>query len=236
MHERRFSTPIVIGCFSLTFHTLDRVGEKFQTPVLEEFLSAWISLFLHSPKSKALWFEQTGKSMKSYSATRWWSRWEVMEQLMVQFGHVDRFLQRDEVGSPATVTRFRNISDNSKMYLNIELAAAIDLGRPFVTATYNLEGDRALVLNSYEIIEEVKAAIQTGYTPNIDAIVRELCTAMPQRQAQLKAYSQRCIEPGLNHFNTQLRTNLHDSLTAFKAARLISWKRCNQRTPQQFIH
>jgi hypothetical protein len=74
--------------------------------VLEEFLSAWISLFLHSP---ALWFEQTGKSMKSYSATRWWSRWEVMEQLMMQSGDVDPFLQHDEVGSPAiVVTRLRN--------------------------------------------------------------------------------------------------------------------------------
>ena len=49
-----------IGCFS---HTLDHVGEKFQTPVLEEFISAWISLFAHSPKNKALWHEQTGKSI-----------------------------------------------------------------------------------------------------------------------------------------------------------------------------
>ena len=56
-----------IGCFS---HTLDHVGEKFQTPVLEEFLSAWISLFSHSPKNKGLWLEQTGRSMRSYSATK----------------------------------------------------------------------------------------------------------------------------------------------------------------------
>ena len=38
-----------IGCFS---HTLDCVGEKFQTPVLEDFLSAWISLFSHSLKTR----------------------------------------------------------------------------------------------------------------------------------------------------------------------------------------
>jgi hypothetical protein len=58
-----------IGCFS---HTFDRVGEKIQMPVLEEFLSAWISLFSLALKTrKALWFEQTGKSIKSYSASRW---------------------------------------------------------------------------------------------------------------------------------------------------------------------
>lgn len=86
---------------------------------------------------------------------------------MEQFGDVDLFLQRQEVGSPATVARLRNIlSDNSKKtYLQIELAAVIDFGKPFVTATYNLEGGGPLVLQCYEIIEEVKAAIQLGYTP-----------------------------------------------------------------------
>ena len=34
-----------VGCFS---HTIDHVGEKFETPVLDEFMSAWISLFARS--------------------------------------------------------------------------------------------------------------------------------------------------------------------------------------------
>ena len=63
-----------IGCFS---HTIDHVGGEFETPVLDEFISAWISLFAHSFKTKALWHDQTGRAMKSFSATRWWSRWEV---------------------------------------------------------------------------------------------------------------------------------------------------------------
>ena len=54
------------GCFS---HTIDHVGEKFETPVLEEFISEWISLFSHSPKNKALLCEQTRRSMKSFSTT-----------------------------------------------------------------------------------------------------------------------------------------------------------------------
>ena len=47
-----------VGCFS---HTLDLVGEKFKTPVLGTFCTTWLSLFSHSPKTKALWKEQTGK-------------------------------------------------------------------------------------------------------------------------------------------------------------------------------
>ena len=61
-----------VGCFS---HTLDRVGEHFLTPNLSDFITSWISLFSHSPKTRILWRDQTGKS------TRWWSRWEVIEQV-----------------------------------------------------------------------------------------------------------------------------------------------------------
>lgn len=64
-----------VGCFS---HTLDIVGEKFKTPVLSQFCIMWLSHFSHSPKTKALWKEQTGKAMASYSKTRWWSRWELL--------------------------------------------------------------------------------------------------------------------------------------------------------------
>ena len=39
-----------VGCFS---HTIDHVGEKFEMPVLNEFISAWISLFAHSYKTLA---------------------------------------------------------------------------------------------------------------------------------------------------------------------------------------
>ena len=136
-----YSNCVDIGCFS---HTLNHVGKKFHAFVLEEFISAWISLFSHSPKSKAIWQQQTGKLMKSYSTTRWWSRWEVMDQLMVQFGDVDVFLQREDVGSPATVAKLRNIlSDPTKKdLLRVKLASTIDLGKPFVTATYKLHGRR----------------------------------------------------------------------------------------------
>ena len=76
-----------VGCFS---HTIDRVGQHFKTPILSEF-----STFSHSPKAKLLWKEQTGKVMISYSATRWWSRWEVLHQLLLQFSDVVLFLQNN---------------------------------------------------------------------------------------------------------------------------------------------
>ena len=77
-----------IGCFS---HTLDCVGERFSTPIAHEFATYWISLFAHSPKARLLWSQQT---VQGYSATHWWSRWEVFNQLFELFGDVKPFLNQ----------------------------------------------------------------------------------------------------------------------------------------------
>ncbi len=82
-----YSNLVDVGCYS---HTLDHVGGHFSTPVLEDFMRLWISLFAHSPKTRFAWKEQTGKSMASFSATRWWSRWEVCNQTLfslVMYSH-----------------------------------------------------------------------------------------------------------------------------------------------------
>lgn len=58
---------IDIECFS---HTLDHVGENMATPILNEFVKAWISLFSHSPKSRIAFQTHMGQKPKTYSATR----------------------------------------------------------------------------------------------------------------------------------------------------------------------
>ena len=41
-----------------------------------------------------------------------------------------------------------------------------------MTATYALEGDGSLVMEAYEKIEAVRAAIHLRHTPNVHAIAR----------------------------------------------------------------
>ena len=81
---------IDIDCYS---HTIDHVGEHFKAPTLEEFIRLWISLFAHSPRTRLAWKELTGRAMSTYSEIRWWSRWEVCNQVLWQFGDVLPFLQ-----------------------------------------------------------------------------------------------------------------------------------------------
>ena len=168
-----YPSLLSVGCFS---HTIDRVGEHFLTPNLSEFMTSWISLFSHSPKTRILWRDQTGKSMATYSATHWWSRWEVIEQVSIQFGDILPFLCREDLGSATTAAKLLTYFTNpeKKALLEVELATIIDWGKPFVTATYSLEGDGPLELECYERIETVKAAIHTAHTPNLDVFPRLL--------------------------------------------------------------
>ena len=98
--------------------------------------------------------------MATYNVTRWWSRWEVIEQVSIQFGDVLPFLRRENLGSAMTnaklVTFFTD--PQKKALLEVELAAIMDWGKPLVTATYLLEGDGPLALECYDKIETVRLA------------------------------------------------------------------------------
>ena len=83
----KFVFPKMPGvvCFS---HTLDNVAENhFKVPDLPFFGSLWIRLFKHSHRAKLICQEVTGRTTKSYSETRWRSKWEM-------FGDVCNFFKR----------------------------------------------------------------------------------------------------------------------------------------------
>ena len=124
---------IDIGCFS---HALDHVGERVNTPNLDAFFKAWVS---HSPKARLLWRTQTGLSSPSYSSTRWWSKFEVLQQLHDAFGDAVTFLSSGELPK-VTVTKITNILNNpaTSRKLKVELAVTVDTMSIFVRTTYNL--------------------------------------------------------------------------------------------------
>lgn len=217
-----FPNLLDIGCYS---HTLDIAGNKFELPTVEEFIKPWISLFSHSPKARFEWKSKTGRSMASYSETRWWSRWEVFHQVMQQFGDVRPFLQEQTELSPVTRSKLLHIlADPLKnAHLQIELAAVIDAGEPIVKATYNLEGDGPLAFNCYEILSTLAAEIHVQHYPNLHAVAQKLSGGSSSLEQQLVDYGKACIAPGLQYFHSKfsITGELGESVAAFKAARLI---------------
>ena len=96
-------------------------------PTLVEFGSLWIRMFRHSFKAKLLRKDLTGQTPRSYSETRWWSKWEVYHQLMVQFGDAARFVEeeKDAKVCPQLLPQLQAILSDPKrlMSLRLELAA-----------------------------------------------------------------------------------------------------------------
>ena len=224
-----YSSIIDVGCFS---HTLDLVGSKFVTPCLSSFIVWWISLFSHSPKAMLLWKERTGQSYKGFSATRWWSKYEVIRQVMDLFGDIHPFLEEASV-SPATVNKLLSILQDpqEKKLLQVEIAVTIDAGMPFVRATYNLEGDGPLALTCYDAISALNMATRQAHYPNLDAIAAHIAAGDVQEESELLQYAKKCVEPGITYYFQQISTNMKTPLKAFKAARLFSPFRLTEINP-----
>lgn len=218
-----------VGCFS---HTIDLVGEKFSTPHLSSFTIWWVSLFSHSPRSKLMWKERTGRAFEGYSATRWWSKYEVMRQLMELFADVQPFLEAHTEISPATRGKLLSMlqDDEEKKYLIVDLAATIDAATQFVKATHNLEGDGPLALTCYEAISALNVAARQAYYPNLEAVAHNVALDNEMEQ-ELIQYAKSCVQPGVTYYFNQLATSMKKPFEAFKAARLFSPAKLQQLKP-----
>ena len=57
---------------------------------------------------------------------------------------------------------------------------------------------------------------------NVTGVTRQLSAGNSVTMNQMVQYVLSCIQPGLQHFTTQLGHSLRDPLAAFKAARLLN--------------
>ena len=143
LNRIQFFVPKMLNivCF---FHTLVKGGSHLVTLTLQGFGNRWVRLF-HSYRAKLAWKDLTGRKLKSYSQTHWWSKWEVYKQLLEQFGDVTRFLQEaaTEKITPNIVRQLQDLLSDPESLVNLklELAVTIDVKEHFVKASYFLEGD-----------------------------------------------------------------------------------------------
>ena len=211
-----------VGCFS---HTLDRVGEHFKVSAADEFTRIWISLFSRSPKARLAWRSYCGRAVPTYSETRWWSRWEVMNQVLEGYPDVEGFLQSScDNLSPATVKKLNGILTDSmkKIQLKMELASIIDAGEYFVKGTYNLEGDGPLALTTYEELRKIYTFIGQPHYPNLMVCARNVANGNATVEQQPISYGKLCVEPGFEYFKAKFEGELKPVISFFKGARLLS--------------
>ena len=104
------------------------------------------------------------------------------------FGDVEPFLRENDV-SPMCRMKLLELFDDpvSARNLELELAAMIDAGKHFVSATYYLEGDGPLVFSCYERLSALAHAIAIESYPNTEAKAREHAAGNMPLHSQLVA-------------------------------------------------
>lgn len=216
----QFPKSVDIKCFC---HLLHRCGEKLQTPVLHRFLKAWNSLLSRSPLARAQLKSRISVSPKTCSATRWWSEWEVVNQVCLYWGDVEQFVQQLD-SSPQYRDELLDCLRVSRVDLMLEVAATVDVGERLVKATYNLEGDSFLSISTFDTMQEIKHHFELfaqGHHPNTNAIINNLARDVAVK-TQMLAKVHSMIEPAAVYFNNQLENEYKESMKFMRAARLCN--------------
>eukprot|EP00117_Sycon_ciliatum_P005710 scpid19770/ scgid9542/ len=170
-----------------------------------------ICIFLDSavfsqPQVRLDWKALTNVSIKTYSKTRWWSKYEVMDQLLNLFGDVVGFLRTDVETPGALRRRMHAVIENleCRVELQIQLAVTVEFCCPFVQATYKLEGDGALRLVAYEVISGIRTfvAMQPIHLPLTEAVAAQLGgAANPNHREIWMDTARQCLPPAITYFN-----------------------------------
>ena len=98
----------------------------------------------------------------------------MIKMVLLYFGDIEPFLLRNEDIGPSTRPKLLSFFTDmhKRAILQLELAATVDWGEPFVKSSYFLEGDGPLCIDCYEAIS---AAVHTAHMPNVRAIVHNNC-------------------------------------------------------------
>ena len=108
------------------------------------------------------------------------------------------------------------------MSLKLELAAIVHVGEPFVKAIYVLKGDGPLAFSCIERLQTVANACQVPHFRNVHAVAVAIAAGYPTKNvAALEQETKRSVEPGIQWFLRKFNADLYNTLSAFKAARIM---------------
>ena len=89
--------------------------------------------------------------------------------------------------------------------LKVELAVIVDARKPFVEATYKLEGDSILALECYEIISSLGVSVKMENYPNVHVSIADGKTDI---QLKWMRHAISFIKPALDYNSEHLKADL----------------------------
>jgi hypothetical protein len=175
-----FNRSCFIGCFS---HTINNAGRHFfSNPECEfasDFRKKWSNLIAHSSKVRSFFFEHMGEQPLRLSPIRWYSEWEVVNQLWKLFSRLSRFLEEclvKEYSVPSVKAALELLIAHGAD-IAIHLCAISEAGDNLVRACYYLEGDGLLCVEAFDKCQEVRRFMDAylgGLHPQLSSVAQKL--------------------------------------------------------------
>jgi hAT family C-terminal dimerisation region len=168
---------------------------------------------------------------KTKSAVRWWSEWEVVDQILTKYEIVKQVVLMDADFCPALRMRMRKILESQEAQLQLELSIVVDSGLALVKATYELEGDAflsarvsptldALELHAASVLAERNIPI---HAPNVVAIADRLSKHNVAQSTALIVQTIAKAKPVFNYWRQQCQEGgkLFNILRVFKGCTMF---------------
>jgi hypothetical protein len=173
IQQRQDVEWLLLLCLS---HMANNAGKQTDFVLIEQFWKLLQKVFSKSENAKSIFEKVMDERWRSYSETRWYSKYEVLASLYGKWSSLPALFRR-LITDDAAVTNSGKLLDMledrsiSKM-LAIELAAYIDALEPIVKFCYNLEGDGQLVFEAGQIIDNMYSIYPNRNLPNMPSVNR----------------------------------------------------------------
>jgi hypothetical protein len=196
-------------------------------PDLDAFFKPWVKAISKSVSVRRRYKSKFGESPNRHKDIRWWSKYEVLEQMMRNFAGVPDFVRELHAAGlvPKNTAKMLLVLNAPLRFLRLQLqlAATVDAGVEFVKFTYDMEGDGPLAFVVHERLARLSAFVSAPKFPNLEALTRHLTAAAvppPETAQQLFDLGVRSVAPGLIYWNKKL-AELDKQFKAFKGASIF---------------
>ena len=155
-------------------HALNKVGENLSTPHLVAFKDM-LTIACNSAAFKEHLKAYVPKAFRKPSNIRWWSIWELYASMCEEHNGVPVFnlyleacrASRDATGriviagateDSVRIGRLADFANNAAAVdaVRLELVAVVSIGKPFVQATYALEGAGCCSMEAYKWLQDLR--------------------------------------------------------------------------------
>jgi hAT family C-terminal dimerisation region len=216
-------------------HTMTHVGEHGKVPLLLKMKQDLCALTKESYALRDHWFKVMGTQFLHPGNTRWWSYYKLYCDLKDNWTLFLVFLHTAVVDgnvgeNGSRIRRLLAIINNPVQlaWLKLELDVIVVTMRPFVQATYLLEGKGPCAIIAYDTIMRIDNWFLTHTTDmtfsNMEEAIQTCNDALTEAneessEANITDLIRTKINPGYNHFKSRILEMLKEDVEIYKTIR-----------------